>query len=201
MWSFYSRWKFFHCGQTSGKRKNLCFSLVSVRQSPLSSSLSHSDALTEKHSSGDSTVYQNPIGCHLVPCYRGQNKEGQTASEPLVSSPYPGGRAVVVHRGHVPRCPPQCPLVSFSWITGNGRSWSAEIMACSIIQENTPRLIFFILRILCTCSSGTELQEEHEETSMKAAGGNGREGLSYKAQEKHLIKPLKATRRIERWWR
>lgn len=46
----------------------------------------------------------------LSPCYCKQNKEGQAASETLVSNSHPGGRAVVVHLGHVPavRSMPTC---------------------------------------------------------------------------------------------
>ena len=154
MWSFYSRWNFSIMAKQAAREKplqvmNLQFSVSTSSPSPL---LYLTQTLTEKHSSGDSTVYQNPIGFHLVPCYRGQNKEGQTASEPLVSSPTQEAERWLCTAVTSPLSAPVPTCLFFTWAPHTCRWWMDHRewkklerwdMACSIIQENTPRLIFY----------------------------------------------------------
>lgn len=73
---------------------------------------SHSQKHTEKHSSGDSMVYQTLIGFHLVPRHCKQNKEGQAALETLVSNPTQEAERSLCSSVTF-LLSAQCPLVSF----------------------------------------------------------------------------------------
>lgn len=74
----------------------------------LSPSLSGAQKPAEKHSGGDSAVYQNLIGFHRLPlrCCK-HNKEGQALPQDAGRQSHPTGLRLVVHLAHVltVRCP------------------------------------------------------------------------------------------------